>query len=144
MVRRAVMAMVPPRVRHEHPLHPASHVAVSMGSDHQVKVVGHQAVAQDVHRQTGLRIDHRFNERIVIRRLRENGLAAVAPIQNVIPRLSDRCSCGPGRAQILQRIVHCRNICYVPFFMSPFLVVPFPVLVPKPCLEVHRVPGYDA
>ncbi len=53
----------------------------------QVEVVGHEAIAEQVDRQAGACVDDRLDEGIVIAGLVENGLAAVAPIDGVVPIL---------------------------------------------------------
>ncbi len=90
------MTMVSSSVRRQHPLHPASQVAVTMSSNQQMKVVWHQTIAQDVDRQTTLGIHYGLDERVIIRRLVENGVSPVATIQHVVPRVSHRCSRGSG------------------------------------------------
>ena len=48
--RGPVMAMVSVRVSCEQPLHPSSQVAILIGSQQQMEVVGHQAIAEKVDR----------------------------------------------------------------------------------------------
>jgi hypothetical protein len=51
MAAGAVVAVLASGVGHEQPLHPAAQVAVGSGADHQVEVVGHQAVPEDIQRE---------------------------------------------------------------------------------------------
>ena len=83
------MAMIAAGVGGEKPLHPPPQVTVVRGPKQHVEVVGHQAVAQQVHGHEGAGIDHRLDEGVVITRLVENGLASVTPIQGVIPHPTD-------------------------------------------------------
>jgi hypothetical protein len=75
------MAMVALGVRREQPLHPTSQVAIMMGPQYQVEVVGHEAIAEQVHRQAGACVDDRLDEGVVIAGLVEDGLAAVARLR---------------------------------------------------------------
>ncbi len=45
-----------PGVRREQRLHPTSQVAIMMGPQYQVEVVGHEAIAEQVHRQASASI----------------------------------------------------------------------------------------
>ena len=65
----AVMAMVALGVRREQPLHPTSQIAIMTGPQYQVEVVGHEAIAEQVHRQASASADDRLDEGIVIARL---------------------------------------------------------------------------
>ena len=52
MACRVVMAMVPAGMRREQPLHPAAEITIGNRSDHQVKMVRHQTIAQQVDGQS--------------------------------------------------------------------------------------------
>ena len=54
----AVMAMVAPGMRREQLLHPTSQVAIMMRPQYKVEVVGHEAIPEQVQRQTGACVDH--------------------------------------------------------------------------------------
>ena len=73
VARGAVMAMVPPCVCRQKPLHPAPLVAILVWPDHQV--VGHQAVPQHVHENVSASVDYGLDEGVVITGLEEVGLA---------------------------------------------------------------------
>ena len=88
------MAMVAPGMRREQPLHPTSQVAIMMGPQYQMEVVGHEAIPEQVHRHAGAGVDHRLDEGVIIAGLVEDGLAAVAPIEGVIPHATDRGASG--------------------------------------------------
>src|SRR5690349_5682265 len=89
----AVVPMVAADVRRHQPLHPASEVAVLIGPEHQVKVVGHQAVAQDPHPQTLARRLEETDEGVVICRLMKHLSPAVPAIQDVITPIPERGPC---------------------------------------------------
>ena len=72
-----------------------------MGSQHQMKMVGHQAIAQQIDRHTGAARRPWPRRRRRNRRLVKNGLAAVAPIQGVIPHPADRGSSGSRHPLLL-------------------------------------------
>ena len=90
--------MIPPGMGHQQPLDPSAEVAVGVGADHQMEVVGHQAVTQEVHREPGGGVAHGVDEGVVVRRLVEDLGAAVAAVEDVIPCVGDRSSCSPGHA----------------------------------------------
>ena len=69
-----------------------------MGPQYQVEVVGHEAIAEQVHRQAGACVDDRLDEGVVIAGLVEDSLAAVAPIEGVIPHATDRGASGSRHA----------------------------------------------
>ena len=73
------MAMIPPRMGHEQPLHPAPQVAVSMRPDHQMEVIGHQAIAQNVHGEPGMGLTDRLDEGVIIARFMKNLLRGDCP-----------------------------------------------------------------
>jgi site-specific DNA recombinase len=96
--RGAAMAMVAPGMRREQPLHPTSQVAIMMGPQYPMEVVGHEAIPEQVHRHAGAGVDHRLEEGIIIAGLVVDGLAAVAPIEGVIPHATDRGGSGSRHA----------------------------------------------
>jgi hypothetical protein len=74
-----------------------------------------------------------LDEGIVVGRLMEDDLAAIASIEDMIPRAGDGSSGGPGHASSLSPTFLLRNISYVPFspasssailVMSPFPLCP--------------------
>jgi hypothetical protein len=54
-----------------------------------MKVVGHETISKQVDRNTTARVDHRLEEGVVISRFVKHGLAAIAPVQRVIPHSAD-------------------------------------------------------
>jgi hypothetical protein len=60
-----------------------------------MEVVGHQTIAQEVDRYASARVDHCLDEGVVIPGFVEDGLAAVAPVQGVIPHPADRGASSP-------------------------------------------------
>jgi hypothetical protein len=93
----AVVAMVSPDVAGEQPLHPAAEVAVLAGPQHEVKMVGHQAVAEDSHRHAfdpRFRFCHQVQKGGVVFGLAEDLLAAIAAIQDVIAIIAGRSPSG--------------------------------------------------
>jgi hypothetical protein len=113
VARGAVMALIPPGVGHEEPLHPPAHVAVGVRPDHQVEVVGHQTVSQDLDGQSGLGVGHGRDEGIIVGRLMEDDLPPIAPIEDMTPHVGDRGSCAPGHASRLSQAAAGCNISYV-------------------------------
>jgi hypothetical protein len=87
------MLMVTPDMSVLHPMHPAAQVALLLGQDHQVEVVGHQAKAQ--HRQGNLDagVGQGLEEGVVVPLLVEDLAAAVAPVEDVVTDAARRGSC---------------------------------------------------
>jgi hypothetical protein len=69
-----------------------------MRPQYQVEVVGHEPIAEQVHRQAGACVDDRLDECVVNARLVKDGLAAVAPIERVVPPTTDRGASGSRHA----------------------------------------------
>jgi len=103
-------------VGHEQPSHPAAQIAIGMRPDHQVEVVGHQAVSQEIQGQAGGGIRHGLDESVVLGGLMDHGLAAIAAIENVIPHAGDGGSCGPWDDRILPQGSRQPQYSFRPFF----------------------------
>ena len=82
------MPVVSVRVRRQQPAHPTPQVPIPLGSYDQVEVVGHEAVAEDVERDPVRRVVDGLDERVVVGRLVEDRLAAVAAIQGMVDHAS--------------------------------------------------------
>ena len=115
VARGAIMAMISPGVGHEQPLHSPAHVTVGVRPNHQVEMVGHKTVSQDVDGKSRLGVGHGVDERIVVGRLMENHLPAIAPIEDMTPDVGDRGPCAPWHGSRLSRAAAACNISYVPF-----------------------------
>jgi hypothetical protein len=75
---------MPPHMRRHEPMHPTPERPIVLRSKHEVEVVRHQAIRQDVHGMTLAR--HRY-ERQKTREIScdmEHGPAIVGPIQDVV------------------------------------------------------------
>ena len=83
---RAVVTVVAPRVSRQQPLHPAAEVAVAARAEHDGEVVGHQAVAEQVHRQATARVGLGLDEGVVVGRLVKHRVAAAARFKARSPR----------------------------------------------------------
>jgi site-specific DNA recombinase len=115
--RGAVVAVIATGVRREQPLHPAPEVAVGVGSQYDVEVIGHQAVAQDIDGEALARIDDRLKEGIVIGGLVEDGLASVAAVEGVIPHAPDGGAGGAWHGITVLGARPAVNKRYVPLFL---------------------------
>jgi len=104
-------------VGHQQPSHPPAQIAVGMGPDHQVEVVGHQAVSQQIDGPAGGGVGHGLDEGVVIGRLMENGLTAIAAIQEVVPDVGDGGSCGPWHDRILPQGIRQPQYSFRPLFL---------------------------
>ena len=88
------MTMETPRVRRQEPLHPSPEVALSQGSDDQVEMIGHDAITQDIQRQTDASVGHRLDEGVVVLGLVEDRFPPIPTVQYVVTKASDRGPCG--------------------------------------------------
>ncbi len=105
MAARAVMPMVAPHVAGQEPLHPAAQVAALARPQHQVKMIGHQRVADDAHRDVldpfaGL--DHQLQKGGVVVVFVKHLLPTVAAVQDVITVIAGR---SPSRARHAHKLV---------------------------------------
>jgi hypothetical protein len=100
MAAASVVAMVAADVGSHQPLHPPAQVAVRSGSQHQMKVIGHQAIAQDVHGQALAR-GFQGDEGSVVLVLMEDLVPAVAAIEDVIDPVSQGSASGAWHAATL-------------------------------------------
>jgi hypothetical protein len=80
MPRCLKVAIVPPSVRYQYSLYPTPKLGISVGSNHEVEVVRRQAIAQNVHDQAGMSIDHALEKGIIVRWFMEDGFSAISPI----------------------------------------------------------------
>src|SRR6266851_3020504 len=78
----------------EHPMHPAAQVAILLGQDGQVKVVGHEAKAQYGHRDFNASMGQGLEEGLVVGILPKHLAPAVATVDDVVTDPSDRGSRG--------------------------------------------------
>jgi hypothetical protein len=86
----AVVAVIASGMSHEQPLHPSDQVAVGVRTDHQVKMVGHQTVPEHIHGKPSAGVSDGLDECVIVPGLMENGLAAVAAVEHVIPHTANR------------------------------------------------------
>lgn len=76
-------------VRRRQPLHPVRQVAVLVRAQHEMEVVGHEAIGQHAHRPT-LACGDRGEEGGVVVGLVEDLGTAVAAIQDAVAEVADR------------------------------------------------------
>lgn len=81
-----IMPEIAPNVRRHQPLHPPREVAVAVGPQDEVEVVGHQAVGEQSHGQPQTRLADDAEEGLVVLRLVEDLGAGVAAIQDVVAK----------------------------------------------------------
>ena len=127
MSGRAVMTMISSGVGGQEPLHPASQVAIRMRPEHDVEVIGHQAVAEEVDRYPPSGIGHGLDEGVIIRRLVEHRLPAIAAIQGVINHPANKGASGARhRHKIIETDFEVKNALCPPFPCPPFPPGPKP------------------
>ena len=102
---RMVVAMVLPHVRGHQPLHPLAQVAIAVGPEHQVKMVGHQAPGKHPHRQPLARFHHQIEKRDIVLFLMKHVLPRVAAIEHMVARATGRCSCCSCHGPILSALL---------------------------------------
>src|SRR5260370_28217998 len=101
-----MMLVITAHMSIQDPMHPAAQVAILLGQDNQVKVVGHEAKAQHGHRDFDAGIGHHLEEGLVVGSPPQNLAPAVAPVDDVVTDPSHRGSRGAwhgGRASTAAR-----------------------------------------
>jgi hypothetical protein len=102
-------------VGHEQPLHPSAQVAVGSGTHQHVKIVRHQTVPEHIHGKPSAGVDDGLDEGVVVAGLMEDGLAAVAAVEHVIPHAANSGSGSSWHGTIVMYHPVTLNINYVPF-----------------------------
>ena len=117
-----MVTVVSSHVGGEKPLHPSTQVAVPPRPEHQVEVIGHEAIGEDSHRPPSTGFIDEAHERLVVLRLVEHPRASVAAIDHVITDIADRSPCRPRHV----RMLFSRSFAVKQSRMSPFpLLFPF-------------------
>src|SRR5262249_16113752 len=98
-----VVLVVAANVGGQQPLHPGAEVAVVVGPEGEMEVVGHQAIAQEAQRQPFAGLAEELDEGPLIAVLVEDGGAAVAPVEDVVAQAAAR---GPDRTRHGRRLPH--------------------------------------
>lgn len=88
--------MVTAHVRGQKPLHETAQVTVSMGPEHEMNVIRHEAVGEHPHREPFAGGGQELHEGIVIGVLVKDLGAGVTAVDDVVTDPTDR---GPGRAR---------------------------------------------
>src|SRR5713226_1732044 len=114
---RVVVGVMAPDMRHAHPRHEARQVAIPLGPQHQVPVIGHQTIPQQIHRHAGLSLREDAHERVVVRRLVKQPLPAVPAVQTMIDHSAPRGSALPW---------HHGGVYTVAIEIAKWVVAPFP------------------
>jgi hypothetical protein len=109
------VAVIESGVGHEQPLHPSVQVAVGLGTHQQVKMVRHQTVPEHIHGKPSTGVDDGLDKGVLVARLMEDGLAAVAAVEHVIPHAANRGSGSSWHDTIVKHHPRTLNINYVPF-----------------------------
>jgi hypothetical protein len=119
-----VVAVIASGVGHEQPLHPSAQVAVGLGRHQQVKMVRHQTVPEHIHGKPNAGVNNGLDEGVLVTGLMEDGLAAVAAVEHVIPHAANRDSGSSWHATIVNCHPRTLNINHVPFCLSSFVLCP--------------------
>jgi hypothetical protein len=101
MPAESVVPVVAARMRGEQPVKPVGQVVVSLGPEHDMEVVGHQAPAQDAHGDAGSRLAHEPGESGIIIGAVESLGPAVAAVDHVITIAADGGTSGSWHAAIV-------------------------------------------
>jgi hypothetical protein len=97
----AVVAVVSPHVTGEKPLHPAPQIAVAARPKHEMKMIRHQAPADQPHRQPFAGRLEQPHERREILVFVEHLAAGIATIQDVVAPIRSAGSGGPRHQRSL-------------------------------------------
>ncbi len=96
-----VAAAVAVHVGGQQPLHPGTQVVVAAGPEDEVEVVGHQAKADQPHRDAGAGLAEEADEAVVVVGVVEDPGAAVAAVEGVVAVAAHRGSRGSGHGRIV-------------------------------------------
>src|SRR6476619_3830076 len=96
MPATAVVLVVSPHVRIEHPVHPAAQVAIGVRTKHEMKMVRHKAIRQHRHWNLDAGMADGLEEGKIIAILEKDFTTIVAAIDRVITNAADRGSRGTG------------------------------------------------
>jgi hypothetical protein len=80
-----IVAVLASGVGHEQPLRPSAQVAVGLSTHQYVKMILYQTVPEHIHGEPSAGVDDGLDEGFVVAGLAEDGLAAVAAVEHVIP-----------------------------------------------------------
>ena len=89
------LSVVTLRVDREQPVHPGGEVGSNDGTDHQMKVVGHETGRDDLDRATRLRTLNQPQETVEVIRAAEHRSPVIAAIQYVVVQAGMDAACGP-------------------------------------------------
>ena len=89
MPRGVALPMVSLGMRRQQPSHPTTKVAVGLRAHDEMKVVRHEAVAQDIQWDMPFGINNGIDKRVIVSRLVKDGLLTVAPVQGVVNHPTD-------------------------------------------------------
>jgi hypothetical protein len=76
--------MVPPHMGGLQPLHPAAKIAIFLRPEHQMEMIGHQAISQYPHGAADVCFIKQAQESGIVGRLMKHLLASVAAIEDVV------------------------------------------------------------
>ena len=82
-------------LRGQYPVHETPQIALAVGPEHEMKVIGHKAIGQDAHRDSFTGGGEELHEGRIIGILVKDPGAGVTAIDDVVTHPSHR---GPGRA----------------------------------------------
>jgi hypothetical protein len=92
MTATAVLFAVATDMGGHEPVHPVAEVAVALGPDGQVKMIGHQAEGQDAHRHAGRGLADELDEVREVAVVVEDLSAGIAPVENMVAIGAHCCS----------------------------------------------------
>ena len=92
---RAVTTVIGSNMGGEKPLHPTAQITVFVWPQQQMKVIGHQAVADNAHRPSRAGAIHQPQKMAIVGVRVENTRALIATIDDVVEESAYRCACRP-------------------------------------------------
>jgi hypothetical protein len=93
MAARLIMLVITTNVRGHEPHHEVAEVTIVERPNRQVKMVGHETIAQQTDGSPFFRLLQKFEERVEVPRLVEDGVTGIAAIQHVIAIAASRRAC---------------------------------------------------
>ena len=87
---RVVIGVIPSNMRRQQPVHPSTEIPIVVWPESQMKMIGHETVRQDTHRNTLRRVVKQIKERLIIAVRMKYLSPGIAPIDDVITMVPDR------------------------------------------------------
>ena len=98
-----VVSVVPAHVRGCQPLHPLTQVSIVLWPQHHMKMVWHQAVAEQTHGNPISSLLDQLEKRGIVTILVEDRIPTIATVQNVVANITERYPRFTGHPKMIRK-----------------------------------------